>query len=219
MRTLVTGAAGFVGRHLVDYLRQCEHDVSALVHPRERDSFLPDVADSLVAVEACDLLDDTALIRAVDRLAPEAVFHLAAFSNPESSLKHARQTFETNILATLTLLEALRNTGHSPRVLLVGSSQQYGHVSEAEQPINESHTQKPLRNSSGSGIFFQTNYLFSGLGPSITLGLARAMPTCARALPAKSQMSKRGRARPKFEWVISACVETLPTSGTWLERT
>ena len=142
MRSLVTGAAGFVGRHLTRHLKDRGHEVSALVHPSE---YHDDIAlDGVVAIESADLLDERALAGALTRLEPDAIYHLAAFSNPESSLKYVRQTLETNILGTQNLLEAAQKEGRSTRILLVGSAQQYGKVAEDEQPISEEQVQKPL---------------------------------------------------------------------------
>ena len=141
MRSLITGAAGFVGRHLARHLTECGHTVGGLVHPTERDE---DLTPYGVGEVACvDLLDDAGLREAVTRFAPDAAFHLAAFSNPESSLKFARKTLETNVLGTQNLLDALSACGE-PRVLLVGSAQQYGQVDEDDQPIAETCEQAPL---------------------------------------------------------------------------
>ena len=139
MRALVTGAAGFVGRHLTTHLKEEGHDVFGLVHPSE-ESYRP----SGIHVTAADLLDDAALAKAVHDVGPEVIFHLAAFSNPESSLRYARLTFETNFLGTQNLLEAAKDTGQNPRILLIGSCQQYGQVAESEQPIGEDRPQRPL---------------------------------------------------------------------------
>ena len=140
--SLVTGAAGFVGRHLTRHLKDRGHVVSALVHPSEHHEEL--VLDGVTAIESADLLDERALAGAVARLEPDAIYHLAAFSNPESSLKYARQTLETNILGTQNLLEAACQGGRTTRMLLIGSAQQYGKVAEDEQPISEERVQKPL---------------------------------------------------------------------------
>lgn len=142
MRSLVTGAAGFVGRHLTRHLKDAGHEVAGIVHPSEHHDEL--TLDGVDTIEPADLLDDDALVSAVMRFAPDAIYHLAAFSNPESSLKHARQTLETNILGTQNLLEAAVMTQRAPKVLLVGSAQQYGKVDESEQPISEDRAQKPL---------------------------------------------------------------------------
>ena len=141
MRALVTGAAGFVGGHLARHLADCGHDVFGLVHPNDR---IDDLQKAPATIVTADLLDDGALIDAVNEVAPETVFHLAAFSNPESSLRHQRQTLETNVVGTQNLLEAVRDRGRTPRVLLIGSAQQYGHVEEARQPIREAYPQRPL---------------------------------------------------------------------------
>ena len=142
MRSLVTGAAGFVGRHLTLHLKGLGHEVLGLVHPSEHHDGIS--LEGVDRIEAADLLDDEALGGAVERLAPDAIYHLAAFSNPESSLTYARKTLETNILGTQNLLEAAKATGAAPKVLLVGSAQQYGRVDETAQPITEERDQKPL---------------------------------------------------------------------------
>ena len=139
MRVLVTGAAGFVGRHLTAHLKEGGRDVFGLVHPSERGE-----CPSGIGETSADLLDDAALAKAVQDVEPDVIYHLAAFSNPESSLRYARLTFETNILGTQNLLAAAKQTGRNPRILLVGSGQQYGRVAEAEQPIGEERPQRPL---------------------------------------------------------------------------
>jgi GDP-4-dehydro-6-deoxy-D-mannose reductase len=91
-----------------------------------------------------DILDEAALGAALRDFAPDAVYHLAAFSNPEGSWKEARRTLETNIIGAHNLLSAAKETGRKPRVLLVGSAQQYGHVPAEAQPIGEDREQRPL---------------------------------------------------------------------------
>jgi GDP-4-dehydro-6-deoxy-D-mannose reductase len=141
VRALVTGAAGFVGRHLTAHLLSLGHSVAAVVHPSDGG---PGSLGPLVKVFAVDILDETALAAAVRDSAPDAVFHLAAFSNPEKSWKEGRRTLEINIIGAHNLLQAAKETGTRPRVLLVGSAQQYGVVPMEAQPISEDREQKPL---------------------------------------------------------------------------
>ena len=141
MRFLVTGAAGFVGHHLTRQLISGGHQVTGLVHPEDP------AAKSLalgVSVTPVDILDDGAVFQVIRDVAPEAIVHLAAFSNPEGSLTKATETLMTNIIGTQNLLAAALDSGGSPRVLLVGSSQQYGRVDSSEQPIREERAQEPL---------------------------------------------------------------------------
>jgi GDP-4-dehydro-6-deoxy-D-mannose reductase len=141
VRALVTGAAGFVGRHLTAHLLSRGHELGALVHPADGG---PGSLGPRVEVYPLDILDETALGDAVLDFAPDAVFHLAAFSNPEGSWKEARRTLETNIIGAHNLLSAVKETGRMPRVLLVGSAQQYGDVPKEAQPISEEREQRPL---------------------------------------------------------------------------
>jgi GDP-4-dehydro-6-deoxy-D-mannose reductase len=141
VRFLVTGAAGFVGRHLTRQLLSDGHEVAALVHPSDLS------AKSLplgVSTYPVDILDDGAVDDLLRDVTPGAIVHLAAFSNPEGSLKRANETLMTNIIGTENLLAAALDSGRFPLVLLVGSSQQYGRVEPSEQPIREDRVQEPL---------------------------------------------------------------------------
>lgn len=146
MKALVTGVAGFAGGHLARHLLDRGDTVAGIRQPGvrqpEEGSPLSDVPD--VEVHEADILDPTSLARIVSDFKPEAVFHLAAFSNPEGSWANARRALETNIIGSHNVLQAALETGIGPRVLLVGSSQQYGLVPADEQPIGEDRPQRPL---------------------------------------------------------------------------
>jgi GDP-4-dehydro-6-deoxy-D-mannose reductase len=141
VRTLVTGAAGFVGRHLSAHLLESGRELFGLVHPMEGGK---GSLGERVEVLPVDILDDAALSAAVAEAAPDEIYHLAAFSNPEGSLREARHTLETNILGAHHLLAAAESLGTNPKVLLVGSAQQYGRVPPEAQPIAEDREQAPL---------------------------------------------------------------------------
>jgi GDP-4-dehydro-6-deoxy-D-mannose reductase len=141
VRALVTGAAGFVGRHLVAHLLSRGHEVSAVVHPTDGG---PGSLGPEVEVYPLDILDDAVLGAAVAGFNPDALFHLAAFANPEGSWRQARRTLEVNIIGAHNVLSAAKETGRKPRVLLVGSAQQYGDVPAEAQPISEEREQRPL---------------------------------------------------------------------------
>jgi GDP-4-dehydro-6-deoxy-D-mannose reductase len=143
MKALITGAAGFVGGHLARHLIDLDYSVAGVVLPREARKAVETLPSEVSLIEA-DILDDERLNRAFADWEPGVVFHLAAFSNPESSWAQARQTLEVNILGSHNVLQAAVETGVEPRVLLVGSSQQYGHVAESDQPMREELPQKPL---------------------------------------------------------------------------
>ena len=143
MKALITGVAGFAGGHLARHLLDRDDKVAGLRQPGDRrpgESSPP----SDVEVHEADILDAPSVARIVSNFEPDAIFHLAAFSNPESSWTNARRALETNIIGSYNVLQAALETGLRPRVLLVGSVQQYGLVPEGEQPIGEDRPQRPL---------------------------------------------------------------------------
>jgi GDP-4-dehydro-6-deoxy-D-mannose reductase len=122
MKLLLTGSDGFVGSVLKGH-RPC----------------IP-LADDGGNV---DLRDADRLRRAVARIAPDAVIHLAAQSFVPESFAHPRETYEINFLGTLNLLDALKAAGFAGRFLLAGSGDSYGVVAPNELPIDEAHPLRP----------------------------------------------------------------------------
>ncbi|WP_449369698.1 GDP-mannose 4,6-dehydratase [Thiomonas sp.] len=101
---LVTGASGFTGRHMADFLQARGHCVAGL---------------------ACDLTDPAAVREAVLQAQPDQVVHLAALSFVGHG--NAEEFYRVNVLGTLNLLEALAALPRPPqRVLVASSANVYG---------------------------------------------------------------------------------------------
>jgi GDP-4-dehydro-6-deoxy-D-mannose reductase len=126
VRALVTGAGGFVGRHLVEHLVAHGDDVTAT----DRLSGGPELLDA-AAMEA--LLSTTA---------PEVVYHLAGQSDIGASWDQAQATFRANAEGTLILLDACRAAGVQ-RVVAISSADVYGTVEGHELPITEDQPLRP----------------------------------------------------------------------------
>jgi GDP-4-dehydro-6-deoxy-D-mannose reductase len=127
MRALVTGSHGFVGHHLRRVLHERGMAVIGVgrtprIAPREEDFIAADLR----------IRDDA--LRAVRESSPDLVFHLAGNTGRASP---AAETLRTNVLGTLNLMEGLAVHGRSCRVLVIGTSAQYGRVPERENPIGE----------------------------------------------------------------------------------
>src|ERR1700730_8652004 len=125
MRVLITGWAGSVGGHVVDFLRD-EQPEAVIVgldnHPGARARAL-----GIEIVQAH--LEDAASVRAaLARIGPDRVMHLAAQSSPQRSWDDPAGTLRTNVLGMLHLLEAVRAGAAAPRILAVGSADEYGLV-------------------------------------------------------------------------------------------
>ncbi len=123
-RALVTGAGGFVGRHLVAHLRDRGDDVTAV--DRE-----------------CDVTDRDAIARRTDESEPEVVFHLAALSHVGASWTDPDETWRVNVEGTANVLAAARGAG-DVLVVVVSSADVYGIVDEADLPLREDHPVAPV---------------------------------------------------------------------------
>ena len=131
---LVTGGAGFVGPYLIAALEKRGSRVVALGHPPERLSgceWPPAVSPEW---RALDLVDRTAVDHLIAEVRPAAIYHLAALSSVAASFEDPVPTYQTNVMGTLHLLDAVRRHAPGCRVLLVSSAEVYGGVSS---PLTE----------------------------------------------------------------------------------
>jgi GDP-4-dehydro-6-deoxy-D-mannose reductase len=136
MRVLITGAAGFVGRHLSELAAERGADIAGL----GRDAAAPGaVGDYVVA----DLLDADATRRAVRDLRPDVVFHLAAIASVPQSWRDPRGALDNNIGASVNLLDAVREEAPDAVVVAVGSGETYGPVPEERLPVVETEPLRP----------------------------------------------------------------------------
>lgn len=126
MRALVTGAAGFVGRHLVSGLLAAGDEV----HETDRHLGL-------------DILDPPGLAELFGTIHPEVVFHLAGQADVGGSWSSPVETFRINAEGTMNVLLAAVHAGVE-RVVAVSSADVYGQVPEAELPITEDRPLRPV---------------------------------------------------------------------------
>jgi GDP-4-dehydro-6-deoxy-D-mannose reductase len=117
---LVTGAAGFVGQHLLAHLTG---GADAVVGWHRPDTTAPAVPG--VHWRAVELLDREAVGAALGLSRPDAVYHLAGVAHVGDSWAHAEETLAGNVVGTAHLVDALRQLDLRPRVLVTGSATIY----------------------------------------------------------------------------------------------
>ena len=150
-RVLITGITGMVGSHLADFLLEnTDWDIYGVCRWR---SPLDNVEQLLerankkdrIYFEYADLNDQISLIKVINNIKPDYIFHLAAQSYPMTSFTAPIETLNTNILGTCRLLEAIRNLmeqdkDYKPVVHVCASSEVFGKIPADKKPkegINE----------------------------------------------------------------------------------
>ena len=143
MRLLVTGVAGFVGRHLLE-----TWGGDAAIHGIDVPS-LASIPGSdawrarLASYRTGDVTDPGTMEAALRETTPDAIVHLAAQSSGAASWSRPAETYRVNAGGALTLLEAVRAAAPEATVILVGSADAYG-SGVAGAPIREDAALRPL---------------------------------------------------------------------------
>lgn len=133
-RALVTGASGFLGRHLVGLLLQEDYQVAVTSKTN-----LKALAGLPVTSLPCDIRDADALALLLKQTAPQVVFHLAGLARGDD----LAELLTINVSGTRALLEAAGQLREPPRVVIPGSAAEYG-VQSDTAPIHETAVLRPL---------------------------------------------------------------------------
>ncbi len=123
MKLIVTGHAGFVGRHFCSRF-------GGIPFQDERGSV--------------DLRDAARVRSAVGKLMPDAVLHLAAQSSVAASFEDPSTAFAVNFSGTLHLLQALSAEGFRGCLIYAGSADVYGRLPDTDLPAKETQPLRPL---------------------------------------------------------------------------
>lgn len=124
---LITGANGFSGQHACRYFATIGMKVIGVVRRNGTDE-LP------CETRSCELTDRLAVRSLLEEVAPDYVLHLAGRNSVPESWKDPVSFIETNVLATVYLLDAIRMTSPGARTLVVGSMAQYSQTVRSSPP-------------------------------------------------------------------------------------
>ncbi len=136
-RALIIGAAGFVGNYLIEYLAQMGVNE---IHATKLNS---ELKNDKVVIHELDILDKESIVSLLYEVRPTHIFHLAAQSSVGVAWKNPGLTIDVNIKGSVNVLDAVRELFYTPRVLMIGSGEEYGHIREDEVPITEENHIRP----------------------------------------------------------------------------
>jgi len=139
-RAVVTGAAGFIGSHLVERLVCSGAEVTAFVRYNSRSGvgFLSGIDDRTLRIVPGDVTDVDAVRKAIE--GSDVIFHLAALGSVPYSFIHPNQVIQVNTMGTANVLTAARDVGVR-KIVVTSTSEVYGTARYV--PIDEAHPKQP----------------------------------------------------------------------------
>lgn len=182
---LISGATGFIGRHLARTLNISGAHVYGLSR-----AGASDFTDGYCI--ACDISDRARVNEVIHEVRPSYIFHLAANKARSADIKDFRQCIDQNLIGTLNLLEACQLSSSNSRFITLGTCEEYG---GADAPYFETMREMPVSAYSCSKVavtqLLQTFHRIHGfpvvvLRPSLAYGPGQGdemfLPALIRAL-------------------------------------
>src|SRR3989344_3877259 len=100
IKIFITGAGGFMGSHLVDFLHEKGHEVHGIFYGSVNLTSEIKNKNNLIA---CDIRDKTKMYELIAKIRPDEIYNLAAQSYPTVSWEQPHYTTATNILGTINV--------------------------------------------------------------------------------------------------------------------
>lgn len=144
-KILITGATGFVGSHLIEYIlhNYTEYEIFATKRRRSDMNNVKHLTSKKITWVDCNMEDYSNVENTFTVNGPfEKIFHLAAQSYVKHSWDSPAETLNTNIIGTLNLLEVARKHSSQSIIQIAGSSEEYGY--QDKFPLVEDMFLRPL---------------------------------------------------------------------------
>jgi len=153
-KVLITGISGFAGSHLAEQLLDLRCEVHGTIrrHAVPMHENIEHLRGKIILHEA-DITSAERIFSLLEKIQPNAIFHLAAESFVPTSFREPVRVTHNNIIGTINLFEAARRLNTGLESLQVAcSSEQYGLVDSNEVPVTEDLKKNPFRPRSIYGI-------------------------------------------------------------------
>ena len=137
MKALITGIDGFVAYHLYKLLLQQGIEVHGT-------TIIKDYTNEEITIHQMNLLDLENVDKVIQEVQPDCIYHLAGQSAVGLSWQQPVLTMNVNVNGTINLLDSIRKLNKACRVLVIGSSDQYGPVTPEMCPVREDNSLNPV---------------------------------------------------------------------------
>ena len=143
-KILITGANGFVGHYLINELGSAYDIVACYFDDKQPQSVKPTNSDVNVSWLALDISDRESVFTIIKDTQPDFIIHLAAISHVPTATSNAELTWQTNVMGSVAIFDAVK--AHQPQccVLYISSSEVYGKSFAQHERVDESVCLQPM---------------------------------------------------------------------------
>ena len=152
MRSIITGACGFAGSHLVEHLLKNGDEVFAIAAPGESTSALSKVEKD-ISIHELELRDNLGCDKIIREIKPDFLYHLAGVAFLPDAEKDPAALFAINVGGTINLAKAITNYSNSTRMIFISSAEVYGFVEPTQMPVSENQKIAPANLYAYSKVF------------------------------------------------------------------
>ena len=167
---LITGANGFVGRHLSEELLSSGAKVSQIFRS------ILSLSHKVEGCYALDLSNRDEVIKVFSELQPDYVIHLAGDKNRSGDVTQLRDQYDQNVLILLNIIDACRALTCFKRLVFLGSCDEYGQCltpyeeTQKEMPTSAYGLSKLIATQILSGLYLGNQFPSVVLRPTVIYG-------------------------------------------------
>jgi len=130
-KILITGSEGFIGKKLCEFYKDKNYKIYGSFYKKKK------IKVKEINYIKCNFKYKKEINNLIKKVKPDYIFHLAAKSHPTYSFKNPISTIHTNFNGTSYLLESIIKNHLNPKIIIAGSSAQFGIKNFNELPVKE----------------------------------------------------------------------------------